>query len=1295
MSEPRKPSLLRRIAAGGAWTTVVLVVAVVAGTCWLLLTASGARFVLESAVALAGGRVGAVEGRLVGPLSVETIDVVAPKVTVRAKRVELDWSPMQLAGNELRVARLHAASIDVATPRSTEPAREPSTLVPPLRIYVDRATADRVTIATLGEEKSAVELRDVSVRLAADEAAWIVGAAEATTPIGRAKVAGTLAARAPFALDAKGELAGTRGKAAYRADIAAKGRLAAIEATLAGREGALEGSARGLVEPFSAVPLRSLDAKLAGVDLAAFMASPHTQLAIEARLVPKDGAVLAGPVSVVNSLPGSLDKERVPVESARAQAAIGRDHVEATGVVLAFAGGGSASGTARWGSGKLDAKLAVKEGDLRAWHSVLRATKLSGDIVATATAEAQSFDVALADPRFEIRGDARIAGGQLTVGKARLARGPAFVEAGGTLELAGRKQFRVEGRIERLDPAAFAKVPAGDVNAAFVSTGSLADGVAAEVSLEVERSRFAGLASAGRAAFAWREGRVERADADLAVGDTRLAAKGALGRAGDALELKLASPDLAPLGKAFGVAVGGRVDLRASLAGTFSAMSGRASLDAANLVLPGATTIARAKGTVELGAGESGAANGRFEVEGVARRGAEAPLARRASLSIKGTRALHDVVAQVDFGDKGTVRAMLSGGVAPGAQLPEWRGRLETLEVSAATSFALAAPASLLVSAGRIELGEALLAGEFGDIRLAESRWTPAGLRSRGTSSALVVRTVRQVLNVPGEIGSTLVLAGDWDVTVGETVDGFVAIRRERGDVRLGEPRQALGLEVVSLRADAAGGRVKATMDVRGSRIGRWSAEASAMLRAGESGWEVSPVAPVSGRFEVDVPDLAWMAAWVGPEARTAGRLRGEGVLEGTARDPSWNGRLELSGLSLRDPTLGFEVTEGTVAVALKDRDARIERFDLAMPWEPSAEAARAIAAAKRPAKGTLTAEGAVDLGTRKGSVRVKAAAFPLTRLATRFLAISGEGRAEIDGATTKVTGDFEADAGWFGIPASAPPSLSDDVVVDRGKAAAPEARSAERVRFDLRVDLGEQLHFVGRGLSTRLAGSLRLAGEPGVNLRTTGTIRAVGGTYDAYGRTLTLERGALNFQGPVDNPGINVLALRKGLPVEAGVEIYGTVARPRAKLVSIPDVPDPEKLAWLVLGRGQGDVSAADAAILLQAANALLGTNAPGPRKILGGLGIDEVRVGHDSTSVLGTMPQRTVAGSTSASTVKDVVTVGAKLTDDIHLSYRQGLADVQGSLLIAYQYSRSLEFILRAGYLQGADVAYRFSFH
>lgn len=1294
MSEPRNPSLMRRWLFGSAWATGAIAAFFAAIAFWLLATASGAQFALASAVEFAGGKVGAVEGRLVGPLTVSAIDWVTPKLHLHAERVTLDWSPLRLLGSEVRIERLHAAVLEIATVAPGGAAREPATLALPLRLYIEQAGVERLRIGTIGDEKGGVELREISLRLAADQAAWILGGAEALTPIGRARVSGTLAARAPFAVDMKGALLGTRNDAPYRASVEAAGPLAKLEARLAARDGGLSGTGAASLEAFSTEPIRRLVVKLEGVDLAAFLAVPHTALKVEADLAPTRAAFLAGMVKIANADPGPLDAQRLPIVSATAQLFLAKDRVEARTLALSFAGGAHAQGGAVWSGGKLDAKLAVKDGDLLAWHSSLKATRLAGDITAVATGDEQSFHVALADPRFEIRGDARIAQGLLTVERARLARGAAFADVRGMLMLRGAREFVAEGRIDRLDPADFAKVPAGELNAAFAVKGNLAKGFAGEATLDIAKSRYAGLPAEGRVVLAAEGARLLRTEADVALGATHFVAKGALGNVGDTMELKLVSPDLAPIGRAFGLALGGRVDLDARLSGTFTALSGRATFEAKNLALPGAIRVAAATGHVELGSGEAGAANGQVELRALSRYADKTATIERASFSIKGTRSSHEIRLMADFPDQSSAQALFDGGIVPGARLPEWRGRLESLGTTGRADFALVAPAMLVLSADRIELGEASFAGDPGVVRLALTRWTPAGLESRGSSNAVVIGILRQILKLEGPVGSNLVLAADWDVRMGETVDGFVSIRRERGDVRVGEPRQALGLETLVLRADASGGRVKATFDVRGKLVGQWKGESSVTLRRGDEGWEVSPVAPLEGSFSVVVPDLAWLAAWIGPEARTGGRLAGEGTLAGTARDPTWNGRVEVTGLVIREPTLGAEVADGTIAIALRDREARIERFTLSMPWQPSEEAARAFAGAKRPATGTVTAEGAVDLGTRKGTIRVKASSYPLTRLATRFLAVSGEGRAEIDGTTTVMTGDFKADAGWFGIPASAPPSLSDDVIVDRGGEAPVAAKGVERIRLDLRVDLGEHLHFRGRGLATRLAGSLRLAGDIGTNLRTTGTIRAVGGTYDAYGRTLAIERGALNFQGAVDNPGINVLALRKGLSVEAGVEVVGTVARPRVRLVSSPDVPDPEKLSWLVLGRGQGDVSAGDAATLIAAANALLGNDAPSSSKLLGGLGLDEVRVGPDQAGVLGALPQSTVAGRTRTASAAEVVTVGKRLSDDFYVSYRQGLADAEGSLRIAWQLTRALQLILRAGSLPGIDVVYRLTF-
>ena len=108
--------------------------------------------------------------------------------------------------------------------------------------------------------------------------------------------------------------------------------------------------------------------------------------------------------------------------------------------------------------------------------------------------------------------------------------------------------------------------------------------------------------------------------------------------------------------------------------------------------------------------------------------------------------------------------------------------------------------------------------------------------------------------------------------------------------------------------------------------------------------------------------------------------------------------------------------------------------------------------------------------------------------------------------------------------------------------------------------------------------------------LNAKGTIRAVAGTYYAFGQRLDIDRGQLLFDGPANNPALDVVALRKNLAVEAGIELTGTVKVPRVRLVSNPPVPDNEKLSWLLTGQGLDRANRADLAALSAASASLLG---------------------------------------------------------------------------------------------------------
>jgi len=189
-----------------------------------------------------------------------------------------------------------------------------------------------------------------------------------------------------------------------------------------------------------------------------------------------------------------------------------------------------------------------------------------------------------------------------------------------------------------------------------------------------------------------------------------------------------------------------------------------------------------------------------------------------------------------------------------------------------------------------------------------------------------------------------------------------------------------------------------------------------------------------------------------------------------------------------------------------------------------------------------------------------------------------------------------------------------------------------------------------------------------------------VRGTYEAYGQRLEIDKGILYFSGPLDNPGLEIVAMRKHLEVEAGVEVTGTAKDPRVRLVSDPDVPDSEKLSWLVLGRGVEGAGTSDADKLQAAAMALaagLGT-APLQQQLARAVGLDEIRI----------------ASTSSGGEQSNVVSVGKRVSDRIYLTYQYSLSAATNVLRISYQLTRNWSVRTEAGTAGAVDIFYTLSF-
>ncbi|HZZ93473.1 MAG TPA: translocation/assembly module TamB domain-containing protein [Usitatibacter sp.] len=1298
---PRPPRRGRALLRALLLTVLVLLAVIVAGAWWLLGTSSGTQVVMgQLARRLGPGlQIEGARGRLGGAMHVDRIVLDRPDLQLRLEDVDLDSTP-PLAGRFV-VHKLHAREVSVHTaPSGKKPQGLPASFALPLGVAIEDARIDTLRAGKIGGEAAAdLVLHDIVLQGEADARRIRIDQAAVTTAYGRASATGTLGAVKPFDVHLDVKAAGSAQGKPYDVAGELRGTLESLQARARGTVAASPASAEATLTPFTQPLVRALSLDAAHVDLARFAASlPPTDLAVHAKLEPQ-GDGFAGPVRLENGKPGPWDRGQLPFRAAAARVTADAQRVHLAGLDVALAAGGRVQGEATYASGRAQARLTLANVDLSALQTTLQKTDISGTASVSGDTQAQRFEVALKDPRFGVEGRGALASSVLTVEAARVTTGGGVLTAQGDAHLQGDRAFHFTGHADHFDPSAFVKTARGDLNFGFDVTGKAAGGIAGEAKLDIAPSTYSGLAARGRVHVAGDAQRIALADVDLAVADAHLQAKGSFGGPRDGLDLAFDVPDIAALARPFGVDAAGHARGTAHLDGTFRAPAGRVQVTGGDLSLPSQTRVAQLVLDAQAGVDPASAIHGTLQAQGIVRGTAAASntLAQSVHAKLDGTRAHHRLDLDVAITRDSTFHATLEGGEQRAGVKEAWAGQLTAFGITGPGSFSLQSPAPLYLGAQRVELGEAPLKGEWGEARLTLTRWTPRGIELRGSSPGIVVRTVARTLKLWNVTRSDLVIAGDWDIRALETFDGTLDVHRVSGDLRVGQPPLPLGLEALALRLDSTRGRARATVSLVAANLGRIEGDGTGLIVRGSTGWSFAREAPIQARLQGDVPDLSVLAPWLGIDAKLGGRVDLDLAVTGTGADPRVDGSVTAASLAVREPQSGFEISDADVALRLAGHSLTIERFAARTPWRLPKPAQERFRNAKEPAGGgALSAQGSIDLAARTGTLTIHAQDAAVSQLATRFVAVTGDAHLAAAADGLAITGAFTADPVWVGAPPTAPPSPSDDIVVVRPQQPAQEepAKGAQPVTLDLRVALGRNVYFEGRGLDTRLAGDIRLTGQVGGALRAAGSIRTVGGTYEGYGQKLAIERGVIVFNGALDNPQLNVLALRKGLPVEAGVEVLGTVARPHVRLVSTPDVPEPEKLSWLVLGRSASDATLGDSAVLMAAARALLGNNNTGS-DLTKRLGFDEFKIGRaDTNSVLGVLPENTVAGRTGQPSAAEVVSVGKRINNRIQLTYEQGIAAAEGTLKLTYRISRPFQVLVRVGYLPGLDAVWRWTF-
>lgn len=821
--------------------------------------------------------------------------------------------------------------------------------------------------------------------------------------------------------------------------------------------------------------------------------------------------------------------------------------------------------------------------------------------------------------------------------------------------------LHAEGTLRKLRVTDYWRPPAGlpeiILSGRFDLDGRVADKPSGSLAFELENSRIGKWPVSGSGILALDPVAVAIEQLALRVGVNRLEVDGRLDMAGGDLNFSLDAPKLAQLGQAFA----GSARLDGRLSGNVAAPTVTARWQAESLRLPGGLAVAGTSGSIQ--AGSTLKAPLQLDANGKRIRVGDT---RLDSLQVvaDGSLASHELQLQLSQ-QQDSVRLRASGGINALDANARWRGRIEQLETRGRLTLSSETPAPLTIDHQSFALSNLRLSSEFGRIVIDQLARSPEQLTSSGGIEALPVAALLRQVRQDAVAGSDLMLAGRWDITLpqqaGARPSGSVQLQRSSGDLVMSGAQQiALGLSTLSLEARAVGERIAVTLDARGKQLGTIAFGGSVLT--GSGALPVSTEAPIDGVLRLELPSIAAAAALASPTVIANGSVNGRIFITGTLADPKLSGQLAGRDLRVLLADSGFVLSDGKL-------DARLSGDKLTL---------NELSFAGSKGTGRLVLSGPVrfDEGHAAGKLDWRLERFLAFDRVDRQLQVSGKGQLALSDSRVDVSGNVVVDRGFFDVGRADAPELSDDVVIVGEPEAPPRALA---LGLDLTVALGNQIRLQGRGLDARIGGTLQLLSAPGEPLSAKGEVTVTKGTYTAYGRELAIERGVLRFDGPPSNPALDIRAMRRGTEVAAGVSIVGTAQAPRISLVSEPQVPDAEKLSWLVLGQGLSATSGAQVGMLQDAAAGLLAQGAAAglQSQVASALGVDTISLSRSRDN----LQQR-------------IVTVGKRLSSRLYLSYQHGLQTASSIVLLRYTLSPRVTLEAETGARSVFSVFYNFSF-
>jgi translocation and assembly module TamB len=1303
--------------ASHLWRTVftvlfALTLLMVLATVGAIQTQTGARLLWQGLTHAMHGSVDGefMSGTLADGLTLRNVTYRSAGQVIKIDSLQSKWhlfrSPLSLDITQFKINTLDLTLL----PTPPKPIVLPNQIKLPIGLDLKNVQIRHLIVH---QNSATSEYSDIALHGSSDGIEHTLTLANAVTPFGIAKGTFNVNGKRPFALTGHAKLIGTEKGSSYAIDSRLSGSLELLGIHLDAQGYQLHGSAVVEATPFAAVPLQSAQLELTHVDPKAINpAWPHADIDLHALLKPvqplskaaQPGTTpsaqlqIAGPITITNTLAGPLDQGLLPLKSAAINVNIEPTRQQLTAVKITLPDNATLSGngvlqkssTATTGS----LQLVANNLNLQAIHSSLLSTSFKGPLTARINGNQQSLELALADSSVSVSAAADITPKQITIKSAQIKAGAAELAIHATLTRDEAAIYAVAGKLVNFNPALFIpgatstasrhtgkaagnhsalNVKVARINTTFDAQGSLRPELRANVNFKIYDSAYDNLPMTGNGELHLVGKQLLPSKVDLFIAGNALKLNGSFGQPADLLHIDLNAPALNRLG--FGLS--GLLKIQGQLGGTMTRPEVDAHYVAEHLSfgkyradylsgnaktqgVPGTTPDAK----ITFGLKGRGLSTGDIQLANI-------------KAAIDGVYASHTI----ELSTNGKVRGQpLAASVKAQGNLKEvsggmtWDGTIKSLENTAVPRVHLTAPMHVVLAPGKLELGAGRLSVAHTVIDLKSFRYQPGSLVSEGRISALSIAEIlklrEQFTGITTPLDTNLVFDANWNVRLANRASGNFQINRRSGDVRVSN--NALALTAFALRADLAGTAVKLNANVAATRLGPINAQGRIGLLPIDGMVMVTPDSSVAGHVTAAIAQLKSLGVLAGPGIALVGRANADIVVSGVLGNPKLSGTVNGDGLGVTLYDQGIRLHDGIARITLNNNIVELRQLQL------------------HGGDGTLRATGRIALDQSNQGLNATVIADKLQLLShpSGKLTLSGQAKASNVDGRLLIAGKFTVDQAQFSLPEKSAPKLGDDVVIIRGGKAPPtvarnssdgavKPAGAFTPAVDVDVNLGKQFYFKGSGAELRLIGALKVQSAPGESPEAFGTIRVAEGSYEAFGTKLAIENGVINFQGPLRNPNINILAMRRQADIASGVKISGTAQRPRVTLVSEPEMAQEEKLSWLVFGHGSSSGSGAGGTGQAQTAvkGAALGLlNNLGGKNVAKTFGLDQLALGSSEYGLNG----------------GQVVNLGKKISDKISIGYEQSLASAGSVLKLTYDLSQYWSLVLRGGTVTGMDVLY-----